>query len=861
MESVSEEERPERFSSVFSLLEFQAGVHGDAVAIESASGDGMDFKTLHRWVESLAQGLRARGAAVDSRYAIVLPNGPDMAVALLGVSCAAVAAPLNPACTEEEFADYLSQLEVDGVLVGKGVESPICAAAERCGVPLLELTLGFPDGPVLEGPQVEEEFIPAGGDDVALVLLTSGSTGASKRVPLTHANVCASIPEICASVQLGPEDRCLSMWEQFHVGGLVDLLLAPLSVGGTVICGTKFDVERFFQLLETTHPTWFQAVPAALHEVVAHARRSGMEKVETPLRLIRSVAAALPPEVMAEVEERFGVSVLQTFGMTEASPLITSTALPPAERKAGSVGRSFGTEVSVMADDGSLLPTGEIGEVVVRGPNIMHGYEKDPDATAACFRNGWFRTGDLGCFDEDGDLFLKGRIREMINRGGEKISPPELDEILSAHPEIVQAAAFSVPHRVLGEDVAVALVLREGGACSAEEIRDYLASRVSSFKIPQQIEFVDALPLGATGKVSRRMLTEQFGTVSEDEYVAPRTDLERTLATVWAEALQLERVGIDDNFFRIGGDSLSGVHLLTAVEQELGRVLPVEALMKVNTIRSMAEAISAAETSCEETDYHGMPPEMYRATLGALGSSGAPVVSPEVLMLRLNESGTKKPVFWCFNQPEQFEKLSEQLGEDRPLYGLFSGGRLVDYNNENHELYAAAYTKMILSVLPDGPFFVGGSCRGGSVMGRVARNLAAAGRTADGLCVIDYFEPYLFEYPGKMLLLFGRNSHRRAFCAMREFRCGHPGWKKAFVNPPAVDYVSGRHARIFGPRYIGILRNRLELFFAGTPPRHSALRRACDHAMQFVFASPVLFSLLRVFFSLYRRIDERVLNR
>lgn len=861
METSLEKNRTKRFSSIFSLLEFQAQTHGDSVAIESASGDPIDFKTLHQRVLSLAQGLRARGAVNDSRYAIVLPNGPDMAVALLGVTCAAVAAPLNPACTEQEFEDYLSQLEVDGVVLGKGVDSPVRSAASRCGVPLLELTLGFPNGPVFDGGSAGGEFAPAGGDDVALVLLTSGSTGASKRVPLTHTNVCASIPEICESVQLGPQDRCLSMWEQFHVGGLVDLLLAPLSVGGTVICGTKFDVELFFRLLKTTRPTWFQAVPAALHEVVAHARRAGLDTVDCSLRLIRSVAAALPPEVMAQVETLFGVPVLQTFGMTEASPLITSTALPPAERKAGSVGHSFGTEVAVMDDDGSLLPTGEIGEVVVRGPNIMHGYENDPEATANCFRNGWFRTGDLGCFDEDGDLFLKGRIREMINRGGEKISPPELDEILAAHPDILQAATFSVPHRVLGEDVAVAVVLRESGACSAEKIREYLSSRVSSFKIPQQIEFVEELPRGATGKVSRRMLTEQYGTIKEEAYVAPRTDLERTLANVWASALQLDRVGVDDNFFRLGGDSLSGVHLMTAVEKQLGRELPVEALIKLNTIRSMAEAISAADASDSPVDLHGLTHEMYRATLGALGASGAPVVSPDIMMLRLHASGSKTPVFWCFNQPLQFEKLSAELGEDQPLYGLFSGGRLVDYNEEMHEKFAAAYTQMIQSVLPEGPFYLGGSCRGGSVMGRVARNLAAAGRTPDGLCVIDYFEPYLFDYPGKMLFLYGRNSHRRAFCAMREFKCAHSGWRDAFANPPEVDWVSGRHARIFGPRYIGILRDRLELFFANQKPRHSSLRRTCDGAMQYIFGSRILFPILRVFFSLYRRIDERILNR
>lgn len=855
---ISSADDTKRVSTIFSILEVQAAERGGAPAIESLSGSVMDYQMLHQRVSAIGRGLRSRGATNTSRYAIVLPNGPDMAVALLGVSCAAVAAPLNPACTEQEFEAYLSQLDVAGVVLAKGMGSPARAAAQRCGIPLIELTLGFPDGPVLEGESTDGPFDPNGPDDVALVLLTSGSTGASKRVPLTHANICASIPEICESLMLSANDRCLSMWEQFHVGGLVDLLMAPLSVGGTVICGTKFEVELFFKLLESTRPTWFQAVPAALHEVVAHARRAGRECVGSSLRFVRSVAAALPPEVMAQVETLFGVPVIQTFGMTEASPLITSTLLPPAERKAGSVGRSFGTEVGVMDDAGNLLPTSDVGEVVVRGPNIMHGYENDPEATESSFRHGWFHTGDLGCFDEDGDLFLKGRIRELINRGGEKVSPPELDEILSAHPDILQAAAFSVPHRVLGEDVAVAIVPREQGQLSAEEIREYLAARVSSFKIPQQVEFVNELPLGATGKVSRRMLTELYGSAGVGAYVEARTDLERTLATVWASALQLERVGIDDNFFKLGGSSLSGVNLLASIEQELGRELPVEALMKLNTIRSMANAISTSETSLSSVNRHGLTEEMYRATLGALGSSGAPVVAPDILLLNLHASGKNPPMFWCFNQPLQFEKLSAKLGDDWPLYGMFSGGRLIDYTEEMHEKFAAGYTEMILSVLPDGPFFLGGSCRGGSVAGRIARNLAARGRAPAGLCLVDYFEPYLFDYPARMLLLYGRNSFRQASVAMSEFKWGHSGWSNAFARPPEVDWVPGRHARIFSDRHIGSFSARLETFFNDGPPQRF---RKIDGLLRYILSRRMLFLLCRGWFSLYRRMDEKILHR
>ena len=811
---------------MYELLEAQARRRPSAVAIEAPGRGRLTYGELREVALALAAEVRRRGLPSTGRIGLVLPNGPDMAVALLGATCCAVAAPLNPACTEQEFASYMSQLKLDAVWAGRGHATAAPAAATSLGIPVWELELGFPAGPRWPHVRATTDVLladPSGPEAKALVLLTSGSTGRPKRVPLTHANVFASIPEINASLDLGEHDRCLSMWEQFHVGGLVDLLLAPLAAGGTVICGSRFDVGVFFERLADTQPTWFQAVPATLHEILAYARKQGWTRVSSSLRLIRSVAAALPPQTMAEVEQLFGVPVLQTFGMTEASPLITSTALPPVVRKPGSVGRSYGTQVAIMDDAGRRLPRGQVGQVVVQGRNVMNGYEEDEEANQAIFRHGWFHTGDVGYLDEEGDLFLKGRVREMINRGGEKICPQEIDDVLATHPAVAQAVAFAVPHKVLGEDVAVAVVLRpDREPVSAPEIRAYVAARLSAFKVPQQVVVVDRLPRGATGKVKRLELATLLPLPAAAPYVAPETPLEQQVAGVWAAELNLPRIGLDDQFAQLGGDSLSGVRLVTALEKELGRALPPAALVQLSTVRDMVAILvgSSAPSGLHARPVAGqavLPESDYRVMLSVLGSSGIPAARPGSLVLALNGQGSKPPLFWCFNSPgKEMPRLARKLGDEQPLYGLYSGGGQFKDEEVINARVADHYVEELLALRPEGPFLLGGNCRGAGIAGRVAQRLIDRGRTVEALCSLDYFDARFFAFPGRLLLLFGRQSHFRAH---RKFRWGRPGWRSPFRSPPRVAWVEGEHARFFEEAAIDGLIRELVPFLAGSGRR------------------------------------------
>ncbi len=593
-----------RFETIPTLLSTQAERRPHACAIQTPDAEELSYRDLHQRAISISRQLRALGLGKRSRVVIVLPNGLNMSVMLLAVTSTSIAAPLNPFYREAEFQSYLNDIHADCVIVqGDDRLSPVRVVAQKNGIPLIELAA---DGVTLVPPSTaalpagRDNSSPAndatepGADDIALILLTSGSTGRSKKVPLTHRNLCVSVADICHSLNLGDRDICLSMWEQFHVGGMVDLLLVPLASGGRIISTRGFDAESFFDILETRSPTWFQGVPTTLHEILVVASKPGRASAKTSLRFIRSVASALSPQLMERIEEFFQVPVVQTFGMTEAGPLITTNPLPPGIRKAGSTGPSCGPLISIRDENGRTLPLLETGEVVVRGENVVTGYEGNEEATAQSFRDGWFHTGDTGYLDADGYLFLKGRIKEQINRGGEKIIPQEIDDVLAAHPEIAQAASFSVKHPTLGEDVGVAIVTRENSSLDAGAVRRFVASQPSEFKVPKTIIFLPSLPRSNIGKVRRDTLAALADSGSDAAPYAPaETKLQEFLAKIWAQELDEERVGIDDDFFRLGGDSLSSVRLALAIETLLDIELDAARLAEAFTVRQLAALIES----------------------------------------------------------------------------------------------------------------------------------------------------------------------------------------------------------------------------------------------------------------------------
>jgi acyl-CoA synthetase (AMP-forming)/AMP-acid ligase II len=362
-------------------------------------------------------------------------------------------------------------------------------------------------------PKGEAAAAPSRPEDPALVLHTSGTTARPKIVPLTNANLVASARHIGAALQLSPADTCLNIMPLFHIHGLIAGVTASLAAGAAVCCTPGFNAFKFAEWLADVRPTWYTAVPT-MHQAILMRMRNHTDAAKAAkLRLIRSSSASLPPQVMLELEEVFGAPVIESYGMTEATHQMASNPLPPRARKPGSVGIPAGPEVAIMADDGTLLPQGGTGEVVIRGPNVTPGYDNNPVANAKSFTDGWFRTGDEGRFDEEGYLFLTGRLKEIIIRGGEKISPLEVDVVLLDHPGIAQACTFGIPHDKLGEEVGVVVVPRPGTTLTEAEVRDFLAARVAQFKVPRRVVIMEDVPKGATGKVQRIGMAARLGLV------------------------------------------------------------------------------------------------------------------------------------------------------------------------------------------------------------------------------------------------------------------------------------------------------------------------------------------------------------
>ncbi|WP_421696633.1 acyl--CoA ligase [Aestuariivirga sp.] len=461
-----------------------------------------------------AASLRALGLARNDKLAIVLPNGPDMAASFIACACAVTAAPLNPAYREEEFHFYMEDLHARALLVEEGSASPAIAAAHRLGIPILTLNSAREAGAFsitgeAAGPPLPQDL--AEGTDVALVLHTSGTTSRPKIVPLTHANLLASANNICSTLRLTEEDRCLNIMPLFHIHGLVAAILATLAAGGSVFATPGFNALKFFGWMEEAHPSWYTAVPTMHQTILQRAERNHAIIASNPLRFIRSSSASLPVPVFHALEEAFHCPVIEAYAMTENAHQMTSNQLPPGLRKPGFVGRAAGPEVAVMSTSGKLLGAGEEGEVVTRGPNVTPGYENNPKANDDGFAFGWFHTGDQGFMDEDGYLKITGRLKEIINRGGEKIAPMEVDEVLMEHEAVAQVVTFAMPHNLLGEEVAAAIVLREGRHVNERELQDFANQRLAGFKVPKRIIILDEIPKGATGKLQRIGLAQKLG--------------------------------------------------------------------------------------------------------------------------------------------------------------------------------------------------------------------------------------------------------------------------------------------------------------------------------------------------------------
>ena len=487
------------------LLDLLQLVPGDRTAIVIPElGIRITYDSLRQQVLAMADVLAGHSAQRRRRVATVLPNGAPAIVAFLAASIAGTAAPLNPAYPYEEIFFFLGDTSADVLLCpAHGAEQARSAAADR-GIPALTVEMDAQGAVHLVEPRRKSAAKPPAPEDVALILHTSGSTGRPKRVPLRHSNLVVSAANVAHTYSLTPEDVSLCIMPLFHIHGLVASTLAPLISGGTVVVPTKFNPLPFWRTVHEHRVTWYSGVPTMHHLLLTRAH--GHKHHAGTLRFIRSASAPMPPEIIHKMEEIFSVPFVEAYGMTEASHQMSSNPLPPRHRKPGSVGQATGIRISVVDQRGHHLGHGERGEVVIQGPSVFSGYENDPEANAASFIKGWFRTGDQGWLDKDNYLHLSGRIKDLIIRGGENVSPREIDEVLLAHPAVAEAVTFAMPHPVLGEEVVAAVVLHEAGGATESVLLKHCRDRLAEFKCPKKIFMVHSIPLTATGKIRRQQV-------------------------------------------------------------------------------------------------------------------------------------------------------------------------------------------------------------------------------------------------------------------------------------------------------------------------------------------------------------------
>lgn len=701
---------------IFDHLRARAAESPGSPALLSPGHPAISHAALQGRCQAIARFLLDAGVPRGGVVIVVEPDPAELLPLFLGITSFAACAPVNPALSRSELEFHLPDIDADAIIV-RAKDSPAGLLGRVLSLKIFE-TSQFSEAAL---PAAPEPPPPPDPDAEALLLHTSATTGHPKLVPLSHRRLLAMAANAVRAFGLSGADRFLGMMPLFHLQGLISAL-AQLSVGGSVVCVPGFDAGRFPLWLEEYRPSWYTAGPA-MHSAILPVARNHPEALRSaPLRFVRSIGARLPQSLLENLEQTLAVPVLEGYGLTETGT-VTSNPLPPGVRKPGSAGIVGGAELAILDPAGSPLPPRTQGQIAVRGPAVFTGYRDNELATRQSFHDGWFLTGDLGWLDEDGYLFIDGRLKEMINRGGEKVLPGEIDDVLMSHPAVARAAAFPLPHPTLGEDVAAAVVLRPDAEIVESDLRRYASAHLASFKVPRRLFFLEALPVGATGKPRRSVLSEQLaGRVSP--YQPPATPLEIRLSGILQRLLRIPRAGLHDDFFALGGDSFAMTLLMAELEEEFG----------------------AAAARLDESEFFASPDI---ATLARLLGGDAPQPSRRTVARRppyvvLQREGSRPP-FFCIpgadENPYYFRELAQSVGEDQPFYVLRDPDPLEARGRQTVEQVAARFLGYIRSVQPVGPYFLGGHCFGGIVAFEAARQLSALGEAVARLVLFEVPTP------------------------------------------------------------------------------------------------------------------------
>jgi acyl-CoA synthetase (AMP-forming)/AMP-acid ligase II/thioesterase domain-containing protein/acyl carrier protein len=718
---------PESYPRTIKDLIFHANQNPDHPALESPGYQPLTYRDLRKQVLLVIKTLNAMGFGRNDRIAIIMPAGPETAVLGIAVMAGFTHTPLNPQYTEPEFQVILSRMKVKAIIVQKDHETAARTAALSRTIPLIEITPS-PDraGIFTIGTGMADEgndVLFAQPEDTAIVLLTSGTTSLPKIVSLTQKQVCKSVGILCSQLRHTERDKSLHIVPHFHLLGILGTLLAPLRGGGTVICTRDFIPPDFLSLLKNERPTFYCAGPAHHQAILRELKKVPPGELKNnSLRYIRSVSAPLPAPVRQELGMLLGVPIIENYAMTE-SPNITINMAG----KEGSVGIPIIESLVILDEDGATLGSFENGEVAIQGEVVFSGYEDAPEENASAFINGWFMTGDMGYLDDEGYLYLTGRKKELINKGGEKISPPEIDQVLMTHPAVKEAMAFRVSDPVLGEDIS-AMVVVEDQHADEEELRRFLLERLIPFKVPRRIFRVDEIPKGPTGKLLRYVGTERYSIVpGEDartpgltnDTVSPELSLyQEKLLEIWKDILDVTSLSTTDDFFRCGGNSLAAIELLIKIQRAFHLTIPPDAIYLFPTIRQ--QALMVAQKTKTSEQYH-------------------PLIVP------IRGGGTLPPLF-CFHPLGgwivKYQDISPFFDQNRPVFGIRAKG-LEPAETPPLTIQEAVreYADAIKTVQKEGPYHLLGYSAGALYAFELACQFQSRGETVIFLGIVDQSVP------------------------------------------------------------------------------------------------------------------------
>lgn len=675
--------------------------------------------------------------ACGNRIAVGLPEGVGAAIAILAVTIKRTAAPFNISLSKSELETSMDALRPDSVLVLKDYDGPLRDIARSKNINLLEINFDKTDS--VDKITIRSEFSanPIGlgvgntnsksNDQLPiLALLTSGTSAIPKVVPISQQNLFASCNNICVALKLSDSDRRLNIMPFYHVQGIVGGLFSPLFSGGSVVCTSSFDPNLFFGWMEEFQATWFSAVPTMFMSLLKKAIDRQKPINNSKLRFIRAGSFRLPEQIYDELRTLFNVPVIVSYGMTESTSQITCANWPPEIWKPGSVGQPAGPKVKIVDPEGMALKFGEIGEICAQGDNVMIGYEtnlfeSDEEVGRANFMGNWFRTGDLGYLDSESNLFITGRLKDMIKKGGESISPHEIEAALIDNPKIEEVAAFAIEHPRLGEDIAIAYVTKPGFDLGEKEIQMYLSPKLTSFKIPRRALHVDQLPKGSTGKIKRNILAETYKEILRSPVrvkMQPRNQTEQKLADIWQVVLGTELQSITDDFFDCGGHSLLAVEFLDQIANAFSVEVTMALLLPEATIENLAKSLS----NVSQLQIHSS-------------------------LVTLKQGCNAQPLF-CIHAAGGgvlcYLPLARGLAEKQSVYA-FRGAGLDTFEEVNRlesvEETAAHYLNQLIVIQPQGPYNLLGHSLGGLIAYEMAQQLRASGETVNYLGLVDTFCP------------------------------------------------------------------------------------------------------------------------